>query len=369
MERFSSCCDLRSGGLVVVLLLSSAGLAPNSNSAATIQAEYLKALAILEQKFDHCSGEGLFSTSKQPPVKGLITTRTWVVFAFAGGRGQLVKTNIPSDAEDFESDDLAKIKSSLKDGSRHITNYSKEYSFSLAKNATGYIVQAMEAGDKSGRRSVDQGPGHAIRAATMAHNRPISAYFGMKGFHLDRVTELGPGTRASLKIEYSIPKQLNAPKSVIQITSGWFVVSPADQWLIREYGIVRTYSSDQSQTTDVGHVEYQSESDGQLRPIKTDRRSYIGAFTVDPVATDPAVTPYLSEDFQFTEWRFGDRPERDFTLSAFGLPEFGQTVAQAAAARSFPWWTVAAAFGFAGLAFGLWRLARRERVLPGHDMG
>ena len=356
-------------GTLAVLSICFIGAAPESLRKEAIQAEYLKALPLLQQRFDHCNGEGLFTTFRIPKGSNSPTVdlnRTWVEFSFAGGRGKTVRTPLDSIKHDVggaADEDLAKLKPGRNPGLQAVTAYNQTYSFDLLGAKPAYKVEDLKASDKSGRESLINNAGYAACSAFMAYHTPISVYFGFNDFRLDRVTALSPEMNPRLKLEFSvIPRPITKP-SGYRIASGWFVVNPADEWLIHEYGIVYNWSSS-AQTTNVGRVQYQTGPDGRSRPARTSYRIYRGKFTADPAATDPAVIPASGEDFQFAKFQFGDEPERDFTLSAFGLPEFGQ-----ADAGSFPWVLMVAVAGFAALAFALRRFSRREGLSPDRAAG
>ena len=100
---------------------------------------------------------------------------------------------------------------------------------------------------------------------------------------------------------------------------------------------------------------------------------------MDPKQANLAVAPISWDEFHFTKLEFGDMPARDFTLTAYGLPEFGQSSAKQAtkapvtatekaavtqtdgppiSRRSTPpiaWWI----FGLAAVALGVAIVARR----------
>jgi hypothetical protein len=223
-----------------------------------------------------------------------------------------------------------------------------------------FIINSLVPGEKEGRLTIHNLFGFMALCPTMVYHGRISLFFDRPGFRVDRIGDLQEGSDRSrrLKIEFSIPKPDKLKAGSRPITSGWLVVSPDDGWLLHEYGSV-TENQTKKIYTGIGHVTY--DKPGSAVPVRSQYRVYRGVFDSDPTVSDPSFAPILGEDFEFTSFQFAGSPESDFTLSAFGLPEFGQTVAQAATAQSRPWWILVLAVISAFAAFVLRRLSLKGR--------
>lgn len=134
------------------------------------------------------------------------------------------------------------------------------------------------------------------------------------------------------------------------VRSGWFVLEPKNQWLLKEYEV--HYDNPKQSGVVTGNLEYSH--DGLKNPIIS---RVIGRTTITDIDTKQIVAVLDN----VTECNLSERQvaDSDFTLSAFGFPE-------PLDAASKPhwhtrWWLLAAIMGFVclGGAFLFKRLAAR----------
>lgn len=337
---------------------------------------YLKALKDLEARFAHCRGSGLYLSFRVPkdivPSEAALRStprrQRWIEFSSAGDRRKQT-TNVRALANAYSGTiEYDLFRNHFEAGEKSVTAYNRDYSFAAEQHGSEFVVKSLEAGDKAGKRSLGL---FSFIDDPVAYARvnPIAKIFERKGFHLDGIAPIGPDADSPLRMDFSFPDRLVGEPSIAYLRSGWLVVDPRANWLLREYGIVFLEGRNNFPVTEVGTVGYEGSSDGQMLPKEVLIHSFWGTYSKNPETFDPPVLPKFGEEFHYADFRFGDEPRENFTLGAYGLPEFGQTVAQVEAARSFPWWTVGAAVGFGALAVGLRRWAARRSAVAGPTAG
>jgi hypothetical protein len=341
-----------------------AGFAPDEPSVETALSDYQKGLKALEEKFSHCKGEGVYSTFRLPKNSNQrVETKAKIEFAYSPGKGRQAKSPIPWNQPETKPDPTKKADLALN--FQTIIGYNDKYSFFVGRSTptAAPVIEWLDPGQKGGRRQIDNSVGFLSLCPIAIYHVRLSDYFQRKAFHVDRVVELPTSSKSRRwKFVFSEPMPQGLKKNARPAVAGWFVVAPDDGWLLHEYGIVHANPiTGEKIYTYVGHVAYEKNSHGEQIPTRAGSRLYWGAFDSDPVISNPSIVAREGEDLEFTSFQFTDSPSSDFTLSGFGLPEYGQTVAQVSAARSRPWWIFAIA-GLSGVAaFVLRRLATRNR--------
>ncbi len=331
-----------------------------------VASDYLKGVAALEAKFAHCSGEaiqsesGIFNTDKPTFAR-----QTRYEFAFSGAQGRLVTTYVSNSSWEKSAKAVPgkrppKVVAAIA--------YNEKQSFSMSKSAMNadYVIDALEVGSEAGRKKLARGSRNPLACLTEASAISLPGLVRMPKCHLEKVGNV-PSPDGTRRIRFNIkmdPVPLTAKRG-LYLTSGWFVTSPDEYWAISEFGVVRAENVDQpSPTTWVGRVEYRRGSDGEIQPVKAVTTIYRAALDADPAITGLNPEKVLTDEIQFTKFRFGDLPAREFTLAAFGMPEFGEPAARRLS-RPFPWWIVGASVGFGGLAWVLWGVGKRHRKPSG----
>jgi hypothetical protein len=344
-------------GVLVVSFTRGDDLNPITKELVSL--EYPKALAKLEAKFDHCHGEGVLLTTRKSRggASAETTSKVRVQFAFSGENGLLINTSLgdPRAQDSTTKDDSAKVRPY-----ETVLGYTAKSSYSLTKKtpSSEYVVRWLNAEPNTARKEIIRGAGQLVFRPTMVSLTAISDFFKSPEFHLEKVVELLTEDRTRrLRIEFTNPRRPGAPANAMATTSGWFVVSPENQWMLHEYGVSLT-SPNSRGITRIGHLQYKSDAKGELIPVNFDCKIYAGVLSSDPESSNLPADLTSSEEFRFEKFEFGDTPEEKFRLSAFGLPEFGQTVTQATAARSNRWWYLGGAVGLGVVALVLRRLSK-----------
>jgi hypothetical protein len=122
------------------------------------------------------------------------------------------------------------------------------------------------------------------------------------GAHITRVSSVRRDDKTHLKIEFDMRK---AENKRLRNATGWVVVAPEEKWVIHDYQL--TNGADVYR----GRVEYAQPQGGFPVPRRVvAKRSDRGAHQ-----------PTSIETYEFIELHFGDVPDSEFQLSAFGLRE------------------------------------------------
>ena len=344
---------------VSILVVVGSSAASEEMSPKVFTTDYLTALKKLDAKFANCSGE--YVESIYLSRANGIASQVRRTFAFAQGAGLLVET--AKDGGDEKKTSADPRKKGLGARFETVTAYNNNYSFSLVKSDphSAYVLGMLEAGPSRGRRQIVRGFRNPSNFFTQVSLTPIETILESKSFRVERLSESGQGTdNHRIRVDFTRPMVVTqANMGGAHITSGWLIVAPEEGWLLHEYGVVKTLSARPSvQGTTVGHYEYSRDFGGEFRPVAYVVKRYDQRFNGDVV--DPGVTPSSTENFEFLGFRFGDTPARQFTLTAFGLPEFTDPAARTLN-RPYPWWIIVISIGMFGIAIVLRRLANRPR--------
>ncbi len=130
----------------------------------------------------------------------------------------------------------------------------------------------------------------------------MSSLIANGGAVIQRVASVRRGDQTLMKIEFDFKKGANKR---LRKLAGWVLVAPDQKWVLHEYEF--------TDTTNVwgGHVEYAQPQDGFPVPKRV-------------VATRSAPgqrQPTDIDSYEFNEIYFGDVPDGEFELAAFGLPD------------------------------------------------
>ena len=310
-------------GLMVVCLFARAEAGEGIPSKETILAEYPRAVAALEARFSQCRGEGFFTTFLSANHKQV--RQTQVEFAFSGENGRVTRT--PLVAVDANRVIPAPPQDAREAARVYQTTivYNEAYSFSILKKTptSDPVVEWTEAGIGRGIRLANGGHGQPLHRVVVGDQRTIARLMALPTTRIDRITEVPRTSQPGwLRVEFSLPVPEGPRPGASPITSGWIVVAVPDHWILHDYGLTSTVVANGAQYTRMGHVEYKREPTGDLQIVKCVSKMYAGRHSVDPANADPAVISLASDEIQYTRLQLEAVPVGEFTLSAFGFPEF-----------------------------------------------
>ncbi len=179
---------------------------------------------------------------------------------------------------------------------------------------------------------------------------PIPYCFGQPSFHVDSVGVESGESGELVRLTYSMEPEDARDLSHQQ---GWLVLDPAHDWVIRNGEAQIRYDRTNVQIKEVFRYKYKEGSKNHLIPTE----QVVTASGVDDKGKSFGYEHSMIIDCYEQE----NVPEKEFTLSAFGLPEPGMSQ------RSVPWFVWVALAGIICLSAAVviqWRAARR-RALEG----
>ncbi len=180
-----------------------------------------------------------------------------------------------------------------------VTSVSPRYSFRLLRKEKGDAFRVTALGSGGDAEVLDdmyydfnQYP----LAPYCVFGTPIAKFMAEPSFVLGKVSEVVQGDHKYLKLEYR-----THPKKEYPAVPGWLVVSPDQGWvLVEDVAFLGLHENIRRES----HIEYGKTVDGIPLPRV--------------VSYDH---PYYHRRMVFDRFEHGPVPEREFTLSAFGLPE------------------------------------------------
>jgi hypothetical protein len=280
------------------------------DDASTLKAEFLRdyprALEKLEARFLRVRG-----VAKYKDERHLINTRGEDIGVTAIDNSTLeFECKLPSLVRVLETGEEAMIKGDTTKSTNHwrVRGSNDDYLFELRIPANGKIsvtslLSSKEVKFKDEQRYVADKLLRYLGAPFYLDVFPMSGFLTAKNVSIRSVSRVRVGTRDMLKAEFEmrpLPNQKGA-----RSREGWFTVSPGEAWVLHEY------EYDHGDISRHGSIEYGGMQGGlpELRRF-THKVSKLG-------------THLNTQTYDFEKLDFADVPDRDFTLSAFGLPEVG----------------------------------------------
>jgi hypothetical protein len=188
--------------------------------------------------------------------------------------------------------------------------FNKENSFMLVKEEgkPEFAIKSLAA-NKDGQSFVkdqmDAWLYSYLHAPFSLGGPSMSSVIADGGSPIERVSSFRRDDRAYLKIEFDFKKGRNQR---LRKLAGWVLVAPEEKWVIHEYEFTDTINVWH------GRVEYAQPQDGFPVPRRVvSTRSTLGDLHPTDIDT-----------YEFNELHFGDVPETEFQLPAFGFPDVRQ---------------------------------------------
>jgi hypothetical protein len=221
----------------------------------------------------------------------------------------------------------------------------ERYSFSLRKTADSkpYFLESVKQSGgpkKSPEGSHQRVPLSALRTILALPFRTImlgTEMVSSPNFVVRAISPLVRDGKNLLKIEFDRPNPPNhvSPKNARDIGGfeGYFIVSPDERWVLYEFECAEKKGSPRA--LNKGSLEYGRVLEGFPIPRRvTQQRLKM-----------PAREVLSSTTYDFVDFHFADAPDRNFTLTAFGIGEDAATPPSAPArSHSVGYWFLALAF-------------------------
>jgi hypothetical protein len=270
--------------------------------------DYPQALATLENRLSSAKGVVRRSIERRAKAGSRVSTQT---FAFECKRPYMARVvsdgNVTRTRGDIET-------------SKHVLRvlcYNRDYSFQLGREDanTKWSLTSLE-NSQDGRSNEGVTMTHSLSVYLGAPYsmwvRTLSSLFSEEGFSVRAVSPISHRDKQMLKIEFDRKPSTKAKAKANGRGDyqGWLVVSLDEAWVLYSYEYM-----DKARNAWRGTVEY-----GEVRRgIPVPKRV---VHTIEGAKED-GLRSQLTYDFD--EISLVDVPDRDFTLAAFGFPEFSQT--------------------------------------------
>lgn len=262
---------------------------PVSVLRSQVLTEYPPALARLEARYSRIRGAAqrlVHSTDSKGNVR---TTASRITIVRDGNN------YLGTEKTDVEAGEEERVRS---------TN--SRYSFLLRFDppTQTYVIDNVEGdGNEVAPRFGSYCFDGSFPAAYYAFGRPISELMALPSYKLKSVSEVQEEGRRLIKIAFDF-----RPANDYPIIPAWILVDPAEGWILRRY---EGLFGPRQNLPRRGEVAYTRTSGGEL------------------LAKTVKHTKNLEDDtFEIVDLTFGESvPERDFTLTAFGLPEVNEPAA------------------------------------------
>ena len=267
--------------------------ADESRLKEQVLSEYPKAIARMEESYSRVHGEGDLTMVFKHGMPEEQVKRFRISFARNGNLKKLVRS--------FEGE--------LPKGAPASEVYcgNSKYTFTLRREAkeSPFIVSGFGKPD-------DEDIDETIEAYVEQYLIASHAVFGMRistimadpSFSIQKASEVTQGGQKLIRVDYDYQ-----PEKIL-LRSGWVLVCPEKGWALQEY---ETQIGNRGRRIK-GTVEFEREEKGIAVPRRVTEEA--------PPFLD---TQPFQHTFEFEKIVFRGIPEKEFTLSAFGLPEMGET--------------------------------------------
>ncbi len=252
--------------------------------------EYPAALKRLEERLSRIHIEGTsVHTQLDPRTKKEQRTSIHYVFAI-NGPSRLKRSSTSSGTGGKD------------EGYHFVSCINPRYSFRLRAIGTGRPLEIKDFGgglDPNVANDMGSDFARYVFAPITFKAMSIAETMAHPTFELKHVSEEIHNGKKFLKIEFRWH-----PVQKYPAIPGWWLVSPEEDWVLREWEFLVGRHED---VTWHGRVEYADSVDGIPLPISLSETH-----------------PLETRQFSFDRVRPGPVPESEFTLTAFGLPELDQ---------------------------------------------
>ena len=215
----------------------------------------------------------------------------------------------------------------IADEAEHVQGRNKEYTFSIIRSGADkkWSIQNVSLGVNAAALvksldRADQGPRNVAFGVIDLPGPPLEQLISELGFRLHDVMMVTVDGKELAEVHYEFEK--DEPNTISR--KGWVRLDPAKHWLVHsaEYSRIR-FPSDEIGTAVIPPVEYE-----ELRPGVPYARRKVIEWTIrelGPKAQKLGINKIENAKSQrVSEVKIeamANQPEREFRLSAFGLPE------------------------------------------------
>jgi hypothetical protein len=231
------------------------------------------------------------------------------------------------------------------------------YAFQLAQGATknDWVIEKLQPVEEAAQG--DRGIAwYAMRGASPLSDAlalyplDFTKIVGNNGFVVNDAREVQRGLDSLIEVTFSyLPTEGRAARKDVRIPKGIVVLDPRRYWLIREADVETIWPRGE-----LGTVSIRNSFDDSIAgiPLITEYTAHVRADAARPMADEDGMTESVDQlrKYEYSLRRIDSPSERDFTLTAFGLPEPYQPE------NAWLWWILGIGLALIAGAY-LWRRA------------
>lgn len=287
-----------------------------------------KQFADLERAYADMSGEATWTTvirSREGEIKERRSRS--IEFARSNGMEKLdmlrTDDNPPRTIPGRKADDLRNSIPRPR-GMAYLHDDKQAFELTRLTADSGYAVKQQSDDIDAARKAIEMQIGRVWECAIRPGFSRFSQMFALKSLRWDRVDPIAADGKRLLKFTYHFTYDQPSAKNVLRADYGWFILSPDDHWAVHSCS-VNLPNADGSSIEEVQTVEFGAARDGIPIPSRAIRKQ-VYHFLKDG-KPDPTGAVVGEDTFDFTAFKLGKVPLREFTTASFGLPDFGKVAA------------------------------------------
>jgi hypothetical protein len=285
----------------------------------TVLAEYPKALKELEDFYGKARGLAeLREENLHDPKKPIVKTRA---YTFVSNRPEMARVSSESTVS----------LSGHQQTSQRVICYNKDYSFVLTKEngANDFSIRSLDKGKAAVSREMQQKLSLYLDAPFQLFIHPLRWIVEQPKFRVLSLARILRDGKPMISIEFDCPIDNNRQGGY----AGKIIVSPNEKWALCQY----EYKFKKGKGFRTGSVEYK----GTFRGFPIPRH------VVHATLELPERRPVSVAAFEFKDLHFDALSEKEFTLTAFGLPELLRVGNARRTSNAASWLIVAALIALA----------------------
>ncbi|MGO9922023.1 MAG: hypothetical protein ACLQIB_45915 [Isosphaeraceae bacterium] len=302
------------------------GNALDESLRTAVRVEYPRALKDLEAFYGAAAGEVLATETAPRSKRSPVTT---TIYRFA------------SVAPEFASVTMRRLdkQSDQQKMPQAVFCRNKTYSFILqrAPGRAEFSLRQLAKDKKAAAGPLHNNLERYLDAPFSFEHRTVRWVVEQPEFSIRSVAEMARDGKRALSIHFGCPFRDSRQTEY----EGKLVVLPDEKWVAVEFEYL--WKDKQGAFLHRGEIEYEGASEGFPIP----KRVIHSIFKPD----NP--TPLGVKTYEFSNMRFGPLPEKEFTLSAFGLPEIDAVSRRRAGGMEY--WLIGAAILALSIAVMLWK--------------
>lgn len=328
----------RMGGVAIafflVLLLAAVALCEErpSKSMSQLRTDYQEAVSKLESLFSSVNGSATLTQEKSAGTPEHTIHTTVYDFARKPGlfklsmRRRTGATKSRTEGGTMQTKALPLI----------VRGFNKATSFELTKKneSSSYAITATGGTSPKEQRLIEGSVSGFLGCAYSIERSSMSALLADPNFVLNKAEDVDFNGKWLVKIHFA-SKPAKSPgtpeKPVRYIHDGWVLVSPKENLVMYQYEVnYESMPQRELASSSVCSIEYEGSYMGTPIPKRVLTKNIVRVHNPKGEVTTKRGRVYRdgyassTDNMEFDEFNFGEVPDREFALSAFGLPDVGE---------------------------------------------